>query len=658
MPFWWGRRKKWWWRGKRRPFYKRRRKRKTYKRRFYRNRYRRPARRRRRRRRTKVRRKLKKLTVKVWQPEKIVKCRIKGLELFCGGAEGKQFACFTANRDDWTPARNPGGGGFSVDKFTLQSLYHDFTYGKNVWSKSNVMLDLCRYQGCKFVFFRHQTTDFVVNYKLQPPFDLEKYTYTDCHPYSLMLHKHTRLIPSMVTKPHGKRKVIIKIKPPKLMQTKWYFQETFCKNTLVQLTIAAANFNYAYFSPTGTNQLMTFLTLNHYFYALANWGNTVSPYNPLGSMAKPKQVYTTPERSQLKVKSITISDNTYAESISYEQGWFQTNLLNSYGPTNMTTVPVGAARYNPNLDTGVGNSVWLSSVLNIKYDKPKTDPQLIISDRPLWQLLYGFFNFVQQVKHDKTFLRSYICVIESPAIYSTTHATHEYYIPLDKSFIEGKGQFNLPPTAYQKQHWFPTLEAQIETINAFVESGPYIPKYSNERLSNWELSGFYYFYFKWGGTQNPDEPVADPEHQGTYIIPDKLQQTLQIINPSKNKPETLFHCWDYRRGSLKRKAIDRIIQNTETDTDFQTDSETQKKKKKRYSRALQHLPEEAEEVQESLLGLCKESTFQETQDPQQLFNLIQQQQQHQRDIKQHLLLLISNLKKKQKILQLQTGLLE
>lgn len=481
----------------------------------------------------------------------------------------------------------------------------------------------------------------------------------NAHPFNLLLRKHTKIIPSRQTKPGGKKTVTIKIPPPKTMTTKWYFQETFSKATLFQLTISAANLNFAYLPPTGTNQLISLLCINTQFYKLGNWGNAGQTYyNPIGTMQTTLTVQTDPFNISA-TKKVTIDQSSYLNSININTGWFQSTLLKAYHIAEQSVIPITAVRYNPTIDTGKGNSVWLKSVLATSYEKPRTDKDLIVQDKPLWMLLYGFLNFVQQIKKDTTFLRSYLLVLESPFVTYISHLTHEAFVPIDKSFIDGKGPYNEPATYYQRQHFFPTLENQQQAINAIVESGPYIPKYSNERESNWELTGFYNFYFKWGGTLNPDEPVADPATQGTYITPDTLKQAVQIINPSKQIPASTLHCWDYRRGLIKKSALQRIIENQETDTDFQTDAEGYPpKKKKKYSRQLLYMPEEEEEVQASLVSLCKEDTFQETQDPQQLFNLIKQQQQQQQELKLNLLNLISNLKKKQQVLQLQTGLLE
>lgn len=582
------------------------------------------------------------------------------------GAEGKQFACFTNEEFNWTPSRTPGGGGFSVERFTLQSLYNDYKLGKNYWTKGNLNLDLCRYTGCKIKVFRHRHTDFVVSYKLQPPFNLEKNTYMNSHPYELLLRTKHKIIPSHQTKPIGKQTVTIKIKPPKQMSTHWYFQETFRESTLVQLTAAAINLNYSYLSPTGQNQLLSLLAINQQFYYNASWGNksqgTQTHYNPRTSAGAQ-------QKSTLKVKyketdpnwtTIMITETDYNSSISYDKGWFRSDFLRAVKIDEQLVLPISAFRYNPTIDNGVGNAVWLNSVLNQTYDPPRADKTLIIEGEPLWKALYGFFNFVQAVKGDKTFLKSYIVVLQSPYIFPFKDiGTRNYHIPIDRSFIDGKGPYNQPATTEQKKLWFPTLENQLESINYIVESGPYIPKYSNERESNWQLPMFYYFYFKWGGTHNPDEPVADPSGQGTYPVPNSNSAAVQVVNPKKQAAESILHAWDYRRGYITKTAIKRMQEYQETDTDFQTDADSQAPKKKKIcTRALQYIPEEEEEIQSCLQELFKENTSQETQESQDLRQLIKQQQEQQQSIKLHLLQLISNLKKKQRILQLQTGLLE
>lgn len=62
----------------------------------------------------------------------------------------------------------------------------------------------------------------------------------------------------------------------------------------------------------------------------------------------------------------------------------------------MNNIPIGAARYNPTLDDGTSNAVYLTSILKDRWERPTTDKTIILEGKPLWQLLYGFINFVQK----------------------------------------------------------------------------------------------------------------------------------------------------------------------------------------------------------------------------------------------------------------------
>ncbi len=48
----------------------------------------------------------------------------------------------------------------------------------------------------------------------------------------LMLAKHHKVVPSLKRKPYGKPYVRMKIKPPKQMLTKWFFQQDFAQQGL------------------------------------------------------------------------------------------------------------------------------------------------------------------------------------------------------------------------------------------------------------------------------------------------------------------------------------------------------------------------------------------------------------------------------------------
>nr|UHK03893.1 MAG: ORF1 [Torque teno midi virus] len=668
MPFWWRRRKRWW-----NPTWRKRRynaKRKYKRRRQYSRRRRRRAPRRRYRRRTKVRRKRKTLTLKQWQPDCIRKCKIKGTAVHVLGGEGRQFACYSDNRFAYTPPLQPGGGGFGVEKFSLQYAYEENRRGNNIWTQSNKLLDLARYTGTKIRFYRHQHTDFIVSYSRQWPFTLERYTYPDTHPFELIKSKHKKFIPSMITNPHKKRYVTIKIRPPKQLQNKWYFQESIAHTPLFLLRSSIADLRYPHIGPASTNQQMSFAHLNLNFYQYPGWGNNTNPTTPTDTTwYRPYPRSSNIKKVRLpngKEVQVTMSDRTseptiyYKETTSYEKGWFQPTILQAVkiiDPAEMV-LPVSAARYNPTRDDGVGNAIWLVNITKGSYSPPTTDKTLYLDNLPLWQLLWGFFDYVQKLKGDPTFLQTYYLCIKSKYI-EPAHALNNTYIVLDNEFIQGQGPFGSYVTEYRKSHWYPTLNAQLKTVNNFVKCGPFVPNYDTFKNSSWELYSSYTMYFKFGGAALPEPDTANPEEQGDFDIPTNLKQTLQISNPQKISSKSTIHTWDLRRGIVTSSAFKRMCENQETDTDFQTDTEEPPQKKACY-RGNNLLPQEKEtqEIQNCLQELCEESSCPDYQEETNLQHLINKQQQQQQQLKNNILKLILDLKKKQKILQLQTGVLD
>lgn len=579
------------------------------------------------------------------------------------GGEGRQYVCYTDNRFRWTPRLAPGGGGIGVEKYTLQFLYEEFTRGNNIWTVSNKYLDLCRYTGCSFIFYRHSHLDFIVYYNREYPMLLEKYTYPLTHPYSLLKLKHHRIIPSKLTKPHGKPYVKIKIKPPRQLSTRWFFQDNFKDTGLVQLHTAVADLRYSHLGCCNANQLITFNYLNLQMYNLYGWGNRTPPGTTV------TQKWYRPNKNEPAITSvqingkavqITVDFSDYDKSVNRDTGWFQPLLLQAEKILQpaQEVIPVLQGRYNPTIDKGPGNKVWFVSVTNHSIDPPRTDKDLIATDLPLWQILLGFPDYIKKIKKDTTYLQTYVLIIECAAIEPGLAATLPYIV-LDQNFIKGNGPYGTDITTYMKKNWYPCYTFQQETINAFVESGPYMPKLQNQKLSTWELKSKYIFHFKWGGADLPEPEVQNPKDQATYDVPTTLSQAIQIADPSKQSAAKTLHLWDFRRGFLTSKALKRICQDTESDSSVYSDTEEppQKKKKTPQGNALPCFHKETEEIKSCLLSLYEEPTCQDPQESN-IQQLIQQQQQQQQQIKQQLLKLIANIQHKQSVLQLHTGILD
>nr|UHK06081.1 MAG: ORF1 [Torque teno midi virus] len=655
MPFWWGRRRKFWY-GRTR-FTRRR---KTYKRRYRRKptyrRNRRFARRRRRRRKQKVRRKKPKITIQQWQPDSIVKCKIKGLSCLCAGAEGRQYFCYTNEIDNYLQPKAPGGGGFGAEMFTLEYLYLQWLARKNIWTKSNDYKDLVRYTGTVMKVFRHPTTDFILQFERQPPFLLEKDFYNDMHPYNMLLSKHHRVIPSLKTKPLGKLYVKIRIRPPKQMITKWFFQKEFAKYGLFIIKASALNLGWAYYGPNTQSRLLTFYSLNTNFYKQSDWAQ------PREQAWLPYPGFpTTTNKFYYDIKkpndSITVNPTSYAESISRDKGWFQPKVLLAWKVEGSGTLqhekPITIARYNPDIDTGQGNAVWITSIVADSHWEQPRNPDWQIVGKPLWMALYGFWNYLLKTTKDKNFLLHNMFVVKSPAI-KLINATEQRVFPiLDLSFIKGNLPYEEYLTDRDKQYWYPQARFQQEVINSFVESGPYIPKYSYQKESTWELKYKYTCYFKWGGPQVHDQLVQNPQTQGKYDVPDTVQQTIQVSNPLTQDCKAMLREWDYRRGIVTTTALKRMSEHLQSIESDLSDSEQPEKKKKKYAAEIPHYQEKETQIKTCLLSLFEEDTC---QDPENLKQLILHQQQQQQKLKHNLLRLITDLKKKQRMLQLQTGL--
>uniref|UniRef100_A0AAU7SSW5 Capsid protein n=1 Tax=Alphatorquevirus homin18 TaxID=3048419 RepID=A0AAU7SSW5_9VIRU len=281
---WWGRWRRWRWRPRRwrrrrrrrvprrrpqRPV-RRRRARRVRRRRWGRRRWRRGYRRRLRLRRR--RRRKRKIVLTQWNPAKTRRCTIKGVlpMILCGA--GRSGFNYGLHSDDYTVQKplgqNPHGGGMSTVTFSLQVLYDQYQRFMNKWSYSNDQLDLARYFGCTFYFYRHSEIDFVAQYDNVPPMKMDENTAPNTHPAFLLQNKHRVKIPSFKTKPFGRKKVRVTVGPPKLFEDKWYSQHDLCKVPLVSWRLTACDFRFPFCSPQTDNPCYTFQVLHENYYSV------------------------------------------------------------------------------------------------------------------------------------------------------------------------------------------------------------------------------------------------------------------------------------------------------------------------------------------------------------------------------------------------------
>lgn len=289
MAWWWRRRG--WWRPRRRWRWRRRRRRlpaRRARRTVRRPRRRRTVRRRRwgrgRRRRRGFRRRYytrrrrrwrrKRLVLTQWQPAVRRKCKIIGYLpiVWCG--HGRANRNYAFHSDDLTPQPDPYGGALSTVTFSLKVLFDQHTKGLNRWTFPNDQLDLARYKGARFTFYRTKNTDWIAQYDISAPFKLDKYSCPSYHPGMLMQSKSKIIIPSWDTCPKGREKVKVKVQPPKLFIDKWYTQEDLCDVTLVSLAVSAASLTHPFGSPQTANLCTTFQVLRDPYYKAIGFSST------------------------------------------------------------------------------------------------------------------------------------------------------------------------------------------------------------------------------------------------------------------------------------------------------------------------------------------------------------------------------------------------
>lgn len=576
--------------------------------------------------------------------------------------------CYTCQKFKYVPPKVPYGGGFGAEKYSLKYLYEEYQFKNNIWTATNIHKDLCRYLYVKFTVFRHVETDFVVCYDRSPPFEINQFTYPSIHPQQLLLERRKKVIFSLASKPNGRYSKKFIVKPPRQMITKWFFTKEFSKFPLLLLKGAAANFRHSYLTAKNQNLLVNIYSLNvTNFYINSNWGKNVSGthgYQPYTNIQFGLQYSVlNKDGSETKKPMPQEAFNTYSGSVSYSTGWFMPPFLQAYKIYSKEGTPQGVnqllyARYNPTKDKGTGNKIYLASILADHWGPPQHDKQLLLEDFPLWLGLWGYLDYINTIK-PIDYMKTSVVVIESDAIYCYPQIGGcKRYVPIDYDYILGKKNWEQTVTKEDKARWYPTVEWQLKTLNAIVETGPYVPKYSDETNSTWELKYHYDFCFKWGGPDLPEQDVKNPTDFPIYDVPDKQPGTIQITNPEKQATETIFHPWDYRRGLIKERAYKRMCQHLETDTEFEySTEEIPKKKRSRIGAALTNPEEETQEAKNCLLSLCKEDTFQNPEN-QTLETLIHQQQQQQQQLKYNIVKLLVDLKTKQRMLQLQTGLLD
>nr|UGV45204.1 MAG: ORF1 [Torque teno virus] len=214
----------------------------------------------RKKRRYRRRRKRQKIIIKQWQPAVVRRCRIVGYMAALISGNGTFATNYSSHLEDRIQ-KGPFGGGHSTMRFSLYVLYQEHLRHMNYWTYTNKDLELTRYLGATLTFYRHPTRDFIVTYSRRTPLGGNILTAPSLHPGNAMLSKRKILIPSLETRPKGKKTKKLKIGPPTLLIDKWYFQKDFSDVTLFNLNVTEADLRFPFCSPQTDNICVSFQVL-------------------------------------------------------------------------------------------------------------------------------------------------------------------------------------------------------------------------------------------------------------------------------------------------------------------------------------------------------------------------------------------------------------
>nr|ALN98249.1 ORF1 [Gorilla anellovirus] len=620
--------------------------------------------RKRRRRRYKVKKfKKKKIFLQQWQPPTIKKCKIKGHMCLYFCAHGRESHNYNQYSKSFTPETYPGGGGFGIYRFNLAALFEQWQDYSNYWTKQNANLDLCRYTGCTFRFWRHTDVSYLVTYQRMYPMTVNALSHAECHPARILLRKKYITVPSYKDAPH-KRKPFkkVRISPPSLMNSKWFFQKDLSTQGLLLLTASSCSLNHAYISTTAESNNITITCLDtKQVFEQSGWVYTgTQPYTPYKNNIKIwGGVNGTEPTKRWQLSGIKYiqepTDNQIGNVFTpkYATGEFKIFKGNDKNSAVEMKDPLYIdCRYNPMYDNGIGNKVYLKSVSAKDYYDEPNDKDLVIKNIPLWVALYGWTDWQRKLRpgaqHD---INAFVVII-------TDYITPKLpgYIVIGDSFIMGRGPYGTELTTSDEMNYYPKLKFQEETLNKFVTCGPFMPRAEN--IKSWEAHCTYSFFFKWGGALVPEQDIKDPISQPDYSVPDKLLNPIQIEDPRTISPYTTFHSWDYRRGLITESALKRMYEHQEIDHESLTGSETPPHRKRQKLTDPETYQEQSE-IQKTLQEIYKQNISLETQE-EETGNIQQQLEQYRKQqllLRQQLTQTVLAIHKEQRKLRLTIGTL-
>lgn len=573
---------------------------------------------------------------------------------------------FISHIYDYVPKDHNFGGGFCIMKFSLSVLYEQWEYWQNYWTKSNKNYDLVRYTGCTFKLWRDPIFDYIVSYDLNPPLTVAPLVYQSCHPERMLLRKHRVIVRSKLHAPRAKPYKKIKIKPPRMLCTKWFFQKDFAEQPLLLLSIVTADLDRQWMAHTEVNPQVGITSINTIMYPQPKFGFSGVGY-PLfnGSYGGPYEVGKTETSTPPHSKLWTYSDGLFAKKyLQLSSPGYNPVQKPPYKYENNQNIPWDSVknvkdqfttwpiRYNPFFDKGKGNIVT-SVILGAQSWEP-TCPKCTVNDLPLWLAFFGYIDWMMKAVVTTGYLTQYTIAFKSPY----TQPPNVWIVPIDYTFYSGTSPFNIQITDWDKQHWYPVVKFQQATINGIVTSGPFMPRIDSTKIG-WDFHANYSFYFKWGGALLPGQDIENPDSKDSYPIPCNELSRIQVQDPRTQGETALFHPWDLRRGLFSTRAIKRICEDTELGENLLTGSISYRDPKRKKTQAEPDYLVPSDSASAQVLQSQEESSSEESEEEEKTVQQqLREHRKQQKQLRQQLLALIMETKHKQRCIAMQMGGLE
>ncbi len=520
------------------------------------------------------------------------------------------------------PEKVPSGGLFCIKNFTLEALYAENQYLRNIWTKSNNDLPLMRFCGAKIKCYRSLYVDYILSYGTSLPMGANLQIYQSMHPGIHGMIHHKIIVPRKNKNQYRKPYIKFYTKPPDPLINKWYFQQDMSKIPLLQIRASATSLDEYYvdfraisttinifFLNTGCIQNSNFKILptsgyyarklgleKIYLYSTTTkkpittstkyseiifLGNTLKNQPGVGMIQgetqTPLKNYTqdkwgNPFYWEILKGSYPILQSKMTVSTLQTKAQTEETIESVTGTYSFSLVQLtDEIRYNPMRDWGNNNKIYIYPLFQEGEGwDPPTDAlysQTISTNLPLWLLTFGYTDFMQRAHSFQRFDTDYIVVIQTTYDRNLT----KNLVLISQSLIEGTSPNEDELNPLDEDRWYPSLQFQLEMLNEIVKCGPGTVKIPPDQT--YQCQTKYTFYWKWGGNLPPMSSIQDPVHQPTYPIPNNVGQTIALQNPESN-PEHILYNFDERRGMLTTKAIKRILKDEGFTKPFITDPES------------------------------------------------------------------------------------